>query len=171
MKIVADWLKQVLFCMCFLELIYQLAPGKEWQKYIRFTGGLIFLVVLLHPVLQISSLMERVQERTWRWQIQEESRQLQEAQKELAQLQNEQIRKTYCRELERQIKEQVEYENGEVIQVEVTLQSQSQSQIRQVEILLKEEMQQTGQLRAQLAADYGLRESQIHIRCAQKHVT
>lgn len=171
MNIAADWLKQVVFCMCFLELMYQLAPGKEWQKYIRFTGGLIFLVVLLHPILQMCSFTERVQERTWRWQIQEESRQLQEAQKELAQLQNEQIRKNYRRELERQIQERVKYGNGEAVQVEVTLQNDSQSQIRQIEILLKEDMEQTEQLRAQLASDYGLKESQIHIRCVQKKVT
>ena len=53
MDIIREWLKQVVFCMCFLELLYQLVPRPVWQKYLKFTGGLIFTLVLMQPVLQM----------------------------------------------------------------------------------------------------------------------
>ena len=104
-----EWLKQMVFCICFLELLYQILPGKNWQKYLKFTGGLVFVLVLFQPVLQIFSFEGKLEQAVWKWQIKEESMQLQEARKELEELQNEQIRQSYCRELERQIQERTEY--------------------------------------------------------------
>ena len=98
-----EWLKQMVFCICFLELLYQILPGKNWQKYLKFTGGLVFVLVLFQPVLQIFSFEGKLEQAVWKLQIKEESMQLQEARKELEELQNEQIRQSYCRELERQI--------------------------------------------------------------------
>ena len=77
------WLKQVIFCICFLEFLYQILPGKKWQKYLKFTGGLVFVLVLFQPVLQFFSLDGKLEQAAWKWQIREESVQLQEAQKEL----------------------------------------------------------------------------------------
>ena len=92
MNIIGEWLKKVVFSMCFLELIYQLVPKKPWQNYLKFTGGLVFMLIFLEPVLQMFSMTEKFDNAAWNWQMQERSAQLKEEQKALAELQNEQIR-------------------------------------------------------------------------------
>ena len=114
MDIIREWLKQVVFCMCFLELLYQLVPRPVWQKYLKFTGGLIFTLVLMQPVLQMLSMDERMDQITWKWQILEESRNLREAQTELAEFQNQQIQTGVKEELERQVRILVQDYGGAV---------------------------------------------------------
>ena len=121
MDIIREWLKQVVFCMFFLELLYQLVPRPVWQKYLKFTGGLIFTLVLMQPVLQMLSMDERMDQITWKWQILEESRNLREAQTELAEFQNQQIQTGVKEELERQVRILVQDYGGAVEEVDVQI--------------------------------------------------
>ena len=161
-----EWLKQMVFCICFLELLYQILPGKNWQKYLKFTGGLVFVLVLFQPVLQIFSFEGKLEQAVWKWQIKEESMQLQEARKELEELQNEQIRQSYCRELERQIQERTEYCGGKVQRVQVTLSQGENMQMEKMEVYLLENPKGKNRLRENLAASYDLRLSQVQISVA-----
>lgn len=161
-----EWLKQMVFCICFLELLYQILPGKNWQKYLKFTGGLVFVLVLFQPVLQIFSFEGKLEQAVWKWQIKEESMQLQEARKELEELQNEQIRQSYCRELERQIQERTEYYGGKVQRVQVTLSQGENMQMEKIEVYLLENPKGKNRLRENLAASYDLRLSQVQISVA-----
>lgn len=161
-----EWLKQMVFCICFLELLYQILPGKNWQKYLKFTGGLVFVLVLFQPVLQIFSFEGKLEQAVWKWQIKEESMQLQEARKELEELQNEQIRQSYCRELERQIQERMEYYGGKVQRVQVTLSQGENMQMEKMEVYLLENPKGKNRLRENLAASYDLRLSQVQISVA-----
>ncbi len=161
-----EWLKQMVFCICFLELLYQILPGKNWQKYLKFTGGLVFVLVLFQPVLQIFSFEGKLEQAIWKLQIKEESMQLQEARKELEELQNEQIRQSYCRELERQIQERTEYYGGKVQRVQVTLSQGENMQMEKMEVYLLENPKGKNRLRENLAASYDLRLSQVQISVA-----
>lgn len=161
-----EWLKQMVFCICFLELLYQILPGKNWQKYLKFTGGLVFVLVLFQPVLQIFSFEGKLEQAVWKWQIKEESMQLQETRKELEELQNEQIRQSYCRELERQIQERTEYYGGKVQRVQVTLSQGENMQMEKMEVYLLENPKGKNRLRENLAASYDLRLSQVQISVA-----
>lgn len=161
-----EWLKQMVFCICFLELLYQILPRKNWQKYLKFTGGLVFVLVLFQPVLQIFSFEGKLEQAVWKWQIKEESMQLQEARKELEELQNEQIRQSYCRELERQIQERTEYYGGKVQRVQVTLSQGENMQMEKMEVYLLENPKGKNRLRENLAASYDLRLSQVQISVA-----
>lgn len=161
-----EWLKQMVFCICFLELLYQILPGKNWQKYLKFTGGLVFVLVLFQPVLQIFSFEGKLEQAVWKWQIKEESMQLQEARKELEELQNEQIRQSYCRELERQIQERTEYYGGKVQRVQVTLSQGENMQMEKMEVYLLENPKGKNRLRENIAASYDLRLSQVQISVA-----
>ena len=154
-----EWLKQ-------MELLYQILPGKNWQKYLKFTGGLVFVLVLFQPVLQIFSFEGKLEQAVWKWQIKEESMQLQEARKELEELQNEQIRQSYCRELERQIQERTEYYGGKVQRVQVTLSQGENMQMEKMEVYLLENPKGKNRLRENLAASYDLRLSQVQISVA-----
>lgn len=158
-----EWLKKVVFCMCFLELIYQLVPQKTWQKYLKFTGGLIFMLIFLEPVLQLFAGTERIQDSVWKWQIQESTASLREEQKELAELQNDQIRKEVSRKLEDQIAQQIRGWGGEAESVDVTIADQTES-IEKVEIVLKQNMTNEKACREELQAYWGLQAQQIIIR-------
>ena len=163
MKILEEWLKQVVFCMCFLELLYQLVPGKTWQNYLKFAGGLVFMLVLLDPVLQLLSVADQMETVTGTWQIWESGRQLQEAQEELAEIQKKEIVQGYRRELERQIEELTSYYDGEATEVEVTLKDAGNGELEGVRIVLEQELERELELKAELAFCYGLSEEQIVI--------
>ena len=152
MDIIREWLKQVVFCMCFLELLYQLVPRPVWQKYLKFTGGLIFTLVLMQPVLQMLSMDERMDQIIWKWQIQEESRNLREAQTELAEFQNRQIQTGVKEELERQVRILVQDYGGAVEEVDVQI--EENGEITSVQIRLQKEMQQIEECRTQLDSDW-----------------
>lgn len=164
MNIIGEWLKKVVFSMCFLELIYQLVPKKPWQNYLKFTGGLVFMLIFLEPVLQIFSMTEKFDNAAWNWQMQERSAQLKEEQKALAELQNEQIRLGTCRELEHQVAQLIKNMGGEPDTVLVTLQAETEEKIERVEIVLEKEMEQKDLCRKQIQVYLGLTESQIVIR-------
>ena len=166
MDIIREWLKQVVFCMCFLELLYQLVPRPVWQKYLKFTGGLIFTLVLMQPVLQMFSMDERMDQITWKWQILEESRNLREAQTELAEFQNQQIQTGVKEELERQVRILVQDYGGAVEEVDVQI--EENGEIISVQIRLQKEMQQIEECRKQLAVCLGLDRKQITIQIGKE---
>lgn len=166
MDIIREWLKQVVFCMFFLELLYQLVPRPVWQKYLKFTGGLIFTLVLMQPVLQMLSMDERMDQITWKWQILEESRNLREAQTELAEFQNQQIQTGVKEELERQVRILVQDYGGAVEEVDVQI--EENGEIISVQIRLQKEMQQIAECRTQLAVCLGLDRKQITIQIGKE---
>ena len=166
MDIIREWLKQVVFCMFFLELLYQLVPRPVWQKYLKFTGGLIFTLVLMQPVLQMLSMDERMDQITWKWQILEESRNLREAQTELAEFQNQQIQTGVKEELERQVRILVQDYGGAVEEVDVQI--EENGEIISVQIRLQKEMQQIEECRTQLAVCLSLDRKQITIQIGKE---
>lgn len=166
MDIIREWLKQVVFCMFFLELLYQLVPRPVWQKYLKFTGGLIFTLVLMQPVLQMLSMDERMDQITWKWQILEESRNLREAQTELAEFQNQQIQTGVKEELERQVRILVQDYGGAVEEVDVQI--EENGEIISVQIRLQKEMQQIEECRTQLAVCLDLDRKQITIQIGKE---
>ena len=147
MDIIREWLKQVVFCMCFLELLYQLVSRPVWQKYLKFTGGLIFTLVLMQP-------------------IQEESRNLREAQTELAEFQNQQIQTGVKEELERQVRILVQDYGGAVEKVDVQI--EENGEIISVQIRLQKEMQQIEECRTQLGVCLGLDRKRITIQIGKE---
>ena len=164
MSAVTDWMKQVVFCMCFLELLYQLVPGNSWKKYLKFAGGMIFTLVLLEPVFQITSFGDILSDRTWKMQIMEERKILEESQQELAELQNEQIQKEFCRKMEEQIKELIQYYKGEAKKVTVQTGEGNTGEIERIEIWMEKPVSKEAELERELIRSYALKKEQIIIR-------
>ena len=164
MSAVTDWMKQVVFCMCFLELLYQLVPGNSWKKYLKFAGGMIFTLVLLEPVFQITSFVDILSDRTWKMQIMEERKILEESQQELAELQNEQIQKGFCEKMEEQIKELVRYYGGEAEKVTVLSGGENTGEIDRIEIWMKKPVSKELELEKELTRSYALKKEQIMIK-------
>lgn len=53
MEEILSWVKSGLLFGIFSSVLLMLAPGKAYQKHIGMAVGLVFLLVMLHPVLQL----------------------------------------------------------------------------------------------------------------------
>lgn len=48
-----SWIRQIIYLMLFLILALQILPSGKDRKYVRFFAGLIFVVGLLNPLVQM----------------------------------------------------------------------------------------------------------------------
>ena len=53
---VKTWICSILLFSIFLSVFLQLFPGKQYVKYVRFFAGLIWILVVMQPVLQLFHL-------------------------------------------------------------------------------------------------------------------
>ena len=53
---VKTWICSILVFSIFLTVFLQLLPGKQYEKYVRFFSGLIWILVVMQPVLQLFHL-------------------------------------------------------------------------------------------------------------------
>ncbi len=53
---ILDWVKSGLLFGIFGSLILMLTPNKSYQKHISFVVGLLFILVMLHPLMELLSL-------------------------------------------------------------------------------------------------------------------
>lgn len=53
---VKTWICSILVFSIFLTVFLQLLPGKQYEKYVRFFAGLIWILVVMQPVLQLFHL-------------------------------------------------------------------------------------------------------------------
>lgn len=56
---ILDWVKSGLLFGIFGSLILMLTPNKSYQKHISFVVGLLFILVMLHPLMELLSLDSR----------------------------------------------------------------------------------------------------------------
>lgn len=48
-----EWLKDLAYYVILVTALFHMIPGEVWGKYIRFFTGLVMVVLLLSPVLQL----------------------------------------------------------------------------------------------------------------------
>ena len=53
MDIIIDWIKSGLLFGIFASVIMMLSPNKTYLKHISFIIGLLFVLVMLHPVMEL----------------------------------------------------------------------------------------------------------------------
>ena len=59
---VKNWIQNVVVFMLLMSLVGQLVPEEKYRKYVRLTMGLILILVLLMPVVQVFGMDEKVLE-------------------------------------------------------------------------------------------------------------
>lgn len=133
-----QWLREIVFCMCFLELLSHLIQGAEYRKYLKFVGGLIFMLIFLNPVFHLMDAAETLERGIWQINLQAEILESREEQKELAQLQNRQIETAYQEELRGQVKQVVQACGREARRVEVRLSKEETGEISQIRVKLEQ---------------------------------
>ena len=48
-----EWLKDLAYYVILVTALFHMIPGEVWGKYIRFFTGLVMVVLLLSPILQL----------------------------------------------------------------------------------------------------------------------
>ena len=51
---ISQWLKNITFYYIIVTLILQMTPSQEYRKYIQFFTGLILILLLAQPVLNLT---------------------------------------------------------------------------------------------------------------------
>lgn len=172
MSEICDWMKNVVCCLCLLELLYHLVRSEEYQRYLRFFGGMVFLLITLGPLLDVFRLQEKLDGAFRDGMRKEKIWELQESADSLMDLQNEKIREACVGEFERQIRELIENQGVEVLDAEAKVDMEKTGwDLTQVEISVKADQSVSeegdrvtvgeGQIRNTVSAVYGLPEDRI----------
>lgn len=74
MQILYSWMKQVVFFIILLALIYQLIPNEKYKSFVRLMGGFLFLLFILSPVMQLFQLESTLDTYIRSFQFQQENR-------------------------------------------------------------------------------------------------
>ncbi|MEI3340579.1 MAG: stage III sporulation protein AF [Eubacterium sp.] len=48
-----EWVKKMIYLSVFLTLILHILPEGSYRKYVRFFAGLIFIVTVMAPMVQL----------------------------------------------------------------------------------------------------------------------
>lgn len=167
MEAVYGWMRNLICCLCMLELLYHVVQNSKYQKYLRFFGGLIFMLLALEPVLNLfeakssfEAALEAALQKEAAWELKEEA-------EALADLSNEKIEEGCRSELERQIGAIVKAYGQEAAETAVTLKEEDGVySLARVEIRLTggqgaETEYAVGAICAQISAVYGIAEEDI----------
>lgn len=56
MEVVLDWVKSGLLFGILGSAVIMLSPNKSYEKYISFVVGLLFILVMIHPLMEFFSV-------------------------------------------------------------------------------------------------------------------
>ncbi|MGN0355936.1 MAG: stage III sporulation protein AF [Muricoprocola sp.] len=160
-----EWLKSLVYCICILELLYHLVRNPHYQKYLRFFGGLVFLMTVLDPVLQMAREGDTFQINIWKEEMKEKTQELEEMRQSLAGMQNRQIEQAYQKELENQVREIVKKCEGKASKIQVYTDAEEEiPEVQRIVIIMEEGESGDVLLKETLEAIYHLPEERIEIR-------
>lgn len=176
------WVRNIICCLCILELLYHIVQNPDYQKYLRFFGGIVFMLITLSPLLDVLKIQGRFDTMLQNALLQEEIWELRETADSLAGLQNEKIETAYVQELERQMASIVRGHNRIPLEEKVTLETvgSGEQKIAKVELCLtaghladedlKGQMEQElsedtaiEAVKSEICAMYGIEKEQVFI--------
>ena len=53
MEVIYGWVKNIVFFYIIMTAVLHLLPKNSYQKYVRFFGGIILVILLLTPLLEL----------------------------------------------------------------------------------------------------------------------
>ena len=74
-----EWIRSIAYFMVFSAVLTHLIPGQAYRKYIRFFTGLLLVLLLLHPVMEMLGMGEEFLSVYRGTAYEEELRQIREA--------------------------------------------------------------------------------------------
>lgn len=169
MGILKDWVKSIVCCLCFMQIIEQLLPNGSYRKYVRFFCGLLLIILTISPFADVAGLSETF-EKEWRMAALEESWDSMNLEQEgLEQLREKTIREACVEELERQIAEVARGNGMQEAEAEIELSEDGEEALKIEKVSIRglfggqEEEQICEDIRQELASVYEISETQIFI--------
>ena len=59
MDMIGEWIRDIAVFLIVSAAVLHAVPGKDYRKYIRFFTGLILIILLAEPVLELSGMARR----------------------------------------------------------------------------------------------------------------
>lgn len=59
MEMISEWIQNISVFLIVSAAVLHAVPGKDYKKYIRFFTGLILILLLAKPVLELSGMAGR----------------------------------------------------------------------------------------------------------------
>lgn len=159
-----QWLKGVSAGLCFLTILLHLVPNGKFEKYVRFYGGLLFLLVAAEPLLDFFTEEGALEQLIQLEFLKEEHYELETSLKGMEELKNNSIRQAYQQEIQRQLEEMVQAYGLEQVQAEAKFASEDGYTLDQVWINAKDADTATlNRLCQEIASIYSLEQTEIRI--------
>ena len=67
---ICQWMENIAFYLVIVVVIVQMVPGNSYKKYIRFFAGLILILMLTGPILNIFGMSD-FQDKEYRRELEE----------------------------------------------------------------------------------------------------
>ena len=128
------WVRNLICCLCMVELLCHLVRSGEYRRYLRFFGGLVILLLMLGPVADFFSIGTSFEEALQLAFAKEEAYELQMSQEALAGLQSRKISEAFRAELERQMKAIAQAHGQQSSSVEITLAEEDGGAVKITEV-------------------------------------
>ena len=59
MDMIGEWIRDIAVFLIVSAAVLHAVPGKDYRKYIRFFTGLILILLLAEPILELSGMARR----------------------------------------------------------------------------------------------------------------
>ena len=102
-----QWLKSVSAGLCILSILLHLVPRGKFEKYVRFYGGLLFLLVAADPLLEFFAGEGELERLIHLEFLKEDYYELETSIKGMEDLKSSSIQHAYQKEIQRQIEETI----------------------------------------------------------------
>jgi stage III sporulation protein AF len=116
-----NWIKNIAFFYILITMVMNLLPNNSYRKYIKFFTGLLLVIVVATPILELFGLGGSFEDYFRIGTMKEELSNIEGAAKGLSGIQLEEITKGYKLEIERQVRTIVEARGLYPMEVDVTL--------------------------------------------------
>ncbi|MDO4523350.1 MAG: stage III sporulation protein AF [Eubacteriales bacterium] len=164
MTVFYGWLKNIICCICLMELLCHIVPGESYRKYLKFFCGLVFLLTVMEPVLSVTKLQKPLEETLREFSIREQVQSMEEAKQSLEGLQSRSIEEAYVGELERQMTELAKSCGAKPLWTKVTVED-SQGDIRLKNVIMRVQGEAFAKetIIQQISTLYGVKQEQVLI--------
>ncbi|NCB91286.1 MAG: hypothetical protein EOM40_01745 [Clostridia bacterium] len=76
MEWISEWVRNIAFYFIFLSAVMNFLPGSEERKYLRYFMGMILVILLLKPLLQVTGLETKLSQQVLADSLDEEYEEL-----------------------------------------------------------------------------------------------
>ena len=167
MEGIYEWIKHLVYYLIFTTMIIHLLPDKKYEKYLRLFVGMVFLLLVLSPLTELSGVEYRVTEAFARLTFQNETATLKREIEKMDAKRLQRVLQNYKDVMEGEIRRMAADLNLTCQQVEVRLESDDSKdtfgRIQQIKILVLNG-EKEGELRSRIGEYYGVEEGNIDIR-------